>query len=124
MTAFVVFLMIRRPPRSTRTDTLFPYTTLFRSAAVPECGGMFDATNLPARGQVHQPDVKGDGIGGNADREPAARHPLEEFRHPRVRIPPPRRQTGWHRVAHRRRCAPAVRHGCPERTSVVKGKGA
>src|SRR3546814_11596846 len=27
------FLMIRRPPRSTRTDTLFPYTTLFRSHA-------------------------------------------------------------------------------------------
>src|SRR3546814_14822770 len=26
--------MIRRPPRSTRTDTLFPYTTLFRSLAV------------------------------------------------------------------------------------------
>src|SRR3546814_2978040 len=26
--------MIRRPPRSTRTDTLFPYTTLFRSAAL------------------------------------------------------------------------------------------
>src|SRR3546814_1828143 len=26
--------MIRRPPRSTRTDTLFPYTTLFRSAEV------------------------------------------------------------------------------------------
>src|SRR3546814_13460483 len=29
---FLFFLMIRRPPRSTRTDTLFPYTTLFRSA--------------------------------------------------------------------------------------------
>src|SRR3546814_7018538 len=29
--AFFFFLMIRRPPRSTRTDTLFPYTTLFRS---------------------------------------------------------------------------------------------
>src|SRR3546814_20591022 len=28
--------MIRRPPRSTRTDTLFPYTTLFRSAPTPE----------------------------------------------------------------------------------------
>src|SRR3546814_6120781 len=28
---FSFFLMIRRPPRSTRTDTLFPYTTLFRS---------------------------------------------------------------------------------------------
>src|SRR3546814_13468772 len=26
-----VFLMLRRPPRTTRTDTLFPYTTLFRS---------------------------------------------------------------------------------------------
>src|SRR3546814_12700099 len=31
---FFFFLMIRRPPRSTRTDTLFPYTTLFRSHAV------------------------------------------------------------------------------------------
>src|SRR3546814_10922383 len=28
------FLMLRRPPRSTRTDTLVPYTTLFRSATV------------------------------------------------------------------------------------------
>src|SRR3546814_15092845 len=32
------FLMIRRPPRSTRTDTLFPYTTLFRSALTPDYG--------------------------------------------------------------------------------------
>src|SRR3546814_14832566 len=31
MVLFIFFLMIRRPPRSTRTDTLFPYTTLFRS---------------------------------------------------------------------------------------------
>src|SRR3546814_20971406 len=31
---FCFFLMIRRPPRSTRTDTLFPYTTLFRSWAI------------------------------------------------------------------------------------------
>src|SRR3546814_7054147 len=31
MISFFFFLMIRRPPRSTRTDTLFPYTTLFRS---------------------------------------------------------------------------------------------
>src|SRR3546814_11018389 len=29
--------MIRRPPRSTRTDTLFPYTTLFRSLLFQEC---------------------------------------------------------------------------------------
>src|SRR3546814_13453692 len=31
--------MIRRPPRSTRTDTLFPYTTLFRSAGAGAEGG-------------------------------------------------------------------------------------
>src|SRR3546814_16365086 len=33
MCDYFFFLMIRRPPRSTRTDTLFPYTTLFRSAS-------------------------------------------------------------------------------------------
>src|SRR3546814_4018272 len=40
---YVFFLMIRRPPRSTRTDTLFPYTTLFRSRSVPstETSGRF-----------------------------------------------------------------------------------
>src|SRR3546814_16189587 len=32
--------MIRRPPRSTRTDTLFPYTTLFRSEIVKEALGL------------------------------------------------------------------------------------
>src|SRR3546814_13370011 len=34
----VFLLMIRRPPRSTRTDTLLPYTTLFRSAGGPGRG--------------------------------------------------------------------------------------
>src|SRR3546814_8429892 len=43
--------MIRRPPRSTRTDTLFPYTTLFRS------GG--DLMDLPAVALNHQKDVIG-----------------------------------------------------------------
>src|SRR3546814_19499670 len=37
LSAALFFFMIRRPPRSTRTDTLFPYTTLFRSAAL-SCG--------------------------------------------------------------------------------------
>src|SRR3546814_16276725 len=37
------FLMIRRPPRSTRTDTLFPYTTLFRS-----CGEGSQGRGAPA----------------------------------------------------------------------------
>src|SRR3546814_14963046 len=35
----IFFLMIRRPPRSTRTDTLFPYTTLFRSIEFSLGGG-------------------------------------------------------------------------------------
>src|SRR3546814_9155243 len=35
MLDFFFFLMLRRPPRSTRTDTLFPYTTLFRSHLRP-----------------------------------------------------------------------------------------
>src|SRR3546814_19112127 len=39
--------MIRRPPRSTRTDTLFPYTTLFRSRAI----GDADRGAQPARDQ-------------------------------------------------------------------------
>src|SRR3546814_933634 len=34
--SFCFFLIIRRPPRSTRTDTLFPYTTLFRSPERPK----------------------------------------------------------------------------------------
>src|SRR3546814_3701811 len=38
--------MIRRPPRSTRTDTLFPYTTLFRSLIL--CGG--SKNDLPEQG--------------------------------------------------------------------------
>src|SRR3546814_12074398 len=40
------FLMIRRPPRSTRTDTLFPYTTLFRSLFVKLC-------QFPGEGREH-----------------------------------------------------------------------
>src|SRR3546814_12698640 len=39
--------MIRRPPRSTRTDTLFPYTTLFRSLRRPYFG--YDAAGRYAR---------------------------------------------------------------------------
>src|SRR3546814_7961863 len=45
--------MIRRPPRSTRTDTLFPYTTLFRSRRTTACPGSaprtWTGTTCPAR---------------------------------------------------------------------------
>src|SRR3546814_8817389 len=44
------FLMRRRPPRSTRTDTLFPYTTLFRSTVATATGNILD--NLGAEPPV------------------------------------------------------------------------
>src|SRR3546814_5263946 len=58
--------MIRRPPRSTRTDTLFPYTTLFRS-------------------QHHQEGAR------HRRRLPARRAPLRGRLHPRGREDRPRR---------------------------------
>src|SRR3546814_1418398 len=50
--------MIRRPPRSTRTDTLFPYTTLFRSTNPPAGSG--EATtflDFPADYEVRPQDL-------------------------------------------------------------------
>src|SRR3546814_11455065 len=48
----VFFLMIRRPPRSTRTDTLFPYTTLFRSVRIIRRGAARQlAAVIEMRGQ-------------------------------------------------------------------------
>src|SRR3546814_6831135 len=44
------FLMIRRPPRSTRTDTLFPYTTLFRSDPDLFRPGRLSAADRAVRG--------------------------------------------------------------------------
>src|SRR3546814_9495663 len=47
--------MIRRPPRSTRTDTLFPYTTLFRSqASTPGFLAARGLTGLPADATFYQ----------------------------------------------------------------------
>src|SRR3546814_15115630 len=64
--------MIRRPPRSTRTDTLFPYTTLFRSNR--ESNGEFNRELylLKARGMEHSNQVREFimGADGIALREP------------------------------------------------------
>src|SRR3546814_18058336 len=81
------FLMIRRPPRSTRTDTLFPYTTLFRSGAGPvllavrrqekgraqtPCGAQEGEARPPRRhdeeGDPHRDPAD---AGGDADDPPA-----------------------------------------------------
>src|SRR3546814_3251684 len=45
--------MIRRPPRSTRTDTLFPYTTLFRSRLIAQKGEKFADTNGKVQTATH-----------------------------------------------------------------------
>src|SRR3546814_2853854 len=50
--------MIRRPPRSTRTDTLFPYTTLFRSVEHDDRNLVVAAQRHRAR--VHHPQIVGE----------------------------------------------------------------
>src|SRR3546814_3469520 len=79
----LVFVMIRRPPRSTRTDTLFPYTTLFRSAMArapiaPRHDLWFGALGDRPRDRSGWPD----GRGGCLYR-PQAR-PLSAPRRPRA----------------------------------------
>src|SRR3546814_1305168 len=74
--------MIRRPPRSTRTDTLFPYTTLFRSALVEQSvchslyrkrgqhstrrtpGRRLESMGRPARPESHERTRPGSGACG------------------------------------------------------------
>src|SRR3546814_17793185 len=61
---FIFFLMIRRPPRSTRTDTLFPYTTLFRSRlsrCIPVNSALsvtHSALYSPARSEEHTSELQ------------------------------------------------------------------
>src|SRR3546814_1532545 len=64
---FFFFLMIRRPPRPTRTDTLFPYTTLFRSPALHRAAD-------PGTGAVHHlsghhPVAAASGLSGKGDAQ-------------------------------------------------------
>src|SRR3546814_16337501 len=59
--------MIRRPPRSTRTDTLFPYTTRFRSAALRGS----DVDHLRPGGRRHGPPGLGEGLRHAAALAPA-----------------------------------------------------
>src|SRR3546814_4655694 len=57
--------MIRRPPRSTRTDTLLPYTTLFRSGAVTWSDDFTGAAGAPPDANKWRYDVGGGGWGNN-----------------------------------------------------------
>src|SRR3546814_9184395 len=62
--------MIRRPPRSTLTDTLFPYTTLFRS--------LFFPPSLDMREVEHGTDALQDLTSGVGDFEPDGREHLDD----------------------------------------------
>src|SRR3546814_20735541 len=82
------FLMIRRPPRSTRSDTLFPYTTLFRS----DC-----AAPSPPR-----PDPDDHSAARTTDRSlprPARRRPEDRAAHG---LPRARTRARWRPAAGRR----------------------
>src|SRR3546814_16985202 len=78
--------MIRRPPRSTRTDTLFPYTTLFRSAGATGTGPAARSASRPGKGPFdggragHARDPLRQGEDGARDPQ----KPLARYRAPRV----------------------------------------
>src|SRR3546814_1203457 len=88
------FLMIRRPPRSTRTDTLFPYTTLFRSVdPLDTRRSLARAFHARRRiGVIHDPCLATVGRGEEAvmpGRVEAVRHRFRQHRP--VDLPPRRR---------------------------------
>src|SRR3546814_19946970 len=66
------FLMIRRPPRSTRTDTLFPYTTLFRSHSPADRAGsqaeQDHQSHQSRRCEITECDAANHGGGGEAGK--------------------------------------------------------
>src|SRR3546814_14353347 len=81
--------MIRRPPRATRTDTLFPYTTLFRSHQLPQCLGVDQVAVVRQGDAIRRVDVKRLGfvrafracsrITAMADSDAAAKQPHLRF---------------------------------------------
>src|SRR3546814_1465014 len=80
--------MLRRPPRSTRTDTLFPYTTLFRSfeTTMLIMGSMQicsrKATQLAGKQEFNQPDAAPTQIATNQEKSATrcGEHAFARFR--------------------------------------------
>src|SRR3546814_6772200 len=111
MLLFVLFLMIRRPPGATRTDTLCPDTTLFRSRRRrPRAGGCGDPPRRPVRERT-----QAGGVAGRAARR-GARPPGAQARAPEgPRLPGAAEGPGPGLLPRRRlrRTAPAVSLGHP-----------
>src|SRR3546814_19611939 len=92
------FLMIRRPPRSTRTDTLFPYTTLFQSRPAASVGDFAKLSGaLP--NAIHE--VGGDLVGGGGGK--GSKHRIK-----RVFVTHPKTSCGLH-VSYTRSPAPSLK---------------
>src|SRR3546814_11231023 len=102
--------MIRRPPRSTRTDTLFPYTTLFRS---PQ----------PQRLQHREPTREADGEGGEQDVERDRERELDPREDDRIELhrpdTPSRASSGRSLVHPAALSIAAAADGLRDRKSVV-----
>src|SRR3546814_13744242 len=81
--------MVRRPPRSTRTDTLFPYTTLFRSLQDPQPGALADGAfhrrdrQTVQGASIARPGVDGTRIAGFGGREQQIERPGAAGQHVR-----------------------------------------
>src|SRR3546814_20516080 len=67
--------MIRRPPRSTRTDTLFPYTTLFRSLQGRHRGQWRGGAGAAGRGRSYRPAHIGCGDARNGRADAGGENP-------------------------------------------------
>src|SRR3546814_13094928 len=83
--------MIRRPPRSTRTDTLFPYTTLFRSSWTPTGSSSCHQEEPSDGGLDHRVEHRGAALGHallapHLDRERHGDEGLEDAEQVRVLV--------------------------------------
>src|SRR3546814_10003984 len=86
LVVFFFLLIIRPPPSSTRTDTLFPYTTLFRSSVRPRLAG---ACDVPLRKRVRHMAVSAGGQYRTDGDAPASRSACDRRRRSAFRAHPP-----------------------------------
>src|SRR3546814_19934821 len=117
--------MIRRPPRSTRTDTLFPYTTLFRSGVVAvrrRAGGL----GLCAAARAAFPDHAGRGGSAVRDARPRRRAGAAVVAVGAGRGAAAHGVQAWHRAAGERGLALADKMGRappPALAETARGRG-